>query len=220
MKQSLYNTLEAASRITDSVLVGVSGGKDSVVTMDLCFRYFSHVQPFFMYIVKGLEFQEATLRYYEDRYDVEFLRVPHFMLSEFLRYGSFRVPDISVPTVKTAELYNYLREISGIYWIAAGERISDSIVRRAMIKHSGTIDEKRGRIFPVADWNKADIMAYLKQNNLPLSLENRVLGFSFRSLQGEDLAMIKEHFPDDYEKIKKAFPLVDASVKRFEYYGH
>lgn len=70
-----------------------------------------------MYLVKGLEFQEKTIRYYENKYDVEMLRVPHFMLSDFLRYGSFRMPDLDVPIIKTVDLYNYMRNETGIYWI-------------------------------------------------------------------------------------------------------
>ena len=164
-RNNLYYTLETASKITDSVLVGFSGGKDSVVTLDLCMKYFKNVTPYFMYLVKGLEFQEKTIRYYENKYDVEMLRVPHFMLSDFLRYGSFRMPDLDVPIIKTVDLYNYMRNETGVYWICAGERISDSIVRRAMIKNSGTIDSKRGRIYPVAQWNKSNIMSYLFLNN-------------------------------------------------------
>lgn len=211
-KNNLYYTLETASKITNSILVGFSGGKDSVVTLDLCMKYFKNVQPYFMYIVKDLEFQEKTIRYYENKYGVKMLRVPHFMLSDFLRYGSFRMPDLDVPIIKTVDLYNYMRNETGIYWIGAGERISDSIVRRAMIKNSGTIDTKRGRIYPVAQWNKANIMSYLKVNTLPLSLENKALGFSFRSLMGEDMKKIKEKFPSDFEKIKRDFPLIEASI--------
>lgn len=36
-------------------------GKDSIAVMDLCFKYFKHVQPFFMYMVPGLQFQEEAL---------------------------------------------------------------------------------------------------------------------------------------------------------------
>lgn len=215
----MFEVVRTASKITDRVLVGFSGGKDSAAAMDLCFRYFPTVQPYFMYIVKGLEFQERTLRYYEKRYGCEILRIPHFMLSDFLAAGSFRLPDNTVPIVKTIDIYEYLRSKTGIHWIAGGERMSDSIVRNAMIKQSGAIDRKRGRIYPLAYWNKKQVLSYVKIRRLPLSLENRVLGFSFRGLQGKDMYKIKKAFPADYEKIKDVFPLIEAAVKRYEFYG-
>lgn len=215
----LFDPIKTQSTISESVLVGFSGGKDSAACLDLCFKYFKNVKAYFMYIVPNLEFQEKTLRYYEKRYNTEILRVPHFMLSDFLRYGTYRMPDLDVPMVKTVELYNYMREITGIYWIAAGERISDSIVRRAMIKNSSSIDVKRGRFYPLAYWNINHVRSYNKQNKLPLSLENKVLGHSFRSLMAEDLVGIKKNFPNDYNKIKDMFPLVDVEIKREEFYG-
>lgn len=215
----MNEVVRTASKLTKKILVGFSGGKDSAATLDLCFQHFPVVQPYFMYIVKGLEFQERTLRYYEKRYKCNIIRIPHFMASDFMQGGSFRMPDFSVPTVKTIDIYNYLRNQTGIYWIAGGERIADSIVRRAMIKHSGAIDRKRGRIYPLAYWNKKQVLAYVKLRRLPLSLENRVLGFSFRGLQGKDLYKIKQAFPADYERIKNVFPLIDAAVKRYEVYG-
>ena len=216
MSTALYDTLKTAAKITDSVLVGFSGGKDSIAALNLCRRYFPNVQPYFMYIVPGLEFQERTLKYYEQIYQLEIIRMPHFMLSEFLRYGSYREYDLDIPIVKTVEAYNYLRERTGIYWIAAGERIKDSIVRRAMIKESGSIDSKRGRIYPLAYWSKAEVLAYNKAHKLPMSLENKVLGFSFRSLMPLDILKIKRTFPNDYEKIKSFFPLIEASAKQGE----
>lgn len=216
----LYDPIKTMSKITDSVLVGFSGGKDSAACLDLCFKYFKNVKPYFLYIVPHLEFQEKTLRFYENKYDTEILRVPHFMVSDFLRYGSYRMPDLDVPMVKTVELYNYLRELTGIYWICAGERIADSIVRRAMIKESSSIDFKRGRFYPIAYWNIRQVRSYNKQKNLPLSLENKALKHSFRSLMPEEIKNIKEVFPNDYEKIKSFFPLVEATVKKGEMYGY
>ena len=215
----LYDTLKTASKITDRVLVGISGGKDSVVTLDLCRRFFPKVTGFFMYLVKNLEFQEIALRHYERRYGIEIKRIPHFMLSEWLRYGTLRPPDFDVPIISTKETYDYVRSLSGTWWIACGERISDSIVRRAMIKHSGTIDDLRGRIYPVAYWRKQEILYYVKKNRLRLSGENSALGFSFRSLMPKDLQAIKERFPQDYEKIREWFPLIEASRLQNEYYG-
>jgi phosphoadenosine phosphosulfate reductase len=207
------------STVTDKVIVGFSGGKDSIVTMDMCFKYFPHVQPFFMYLVPGLEFQERTLRWYENKYNTEIMRIPHFETSDFYKYGTFRPYDMDVPIVSINDCYQYVRNETGYDWIAAGERISDSIVRRAMIKQSGSIDQNRGRMYPVANWNKQQVLKYVKRKKLLLPQDSRVLGFSFSSLWGKELIEIKRHFPEDYEKILHYFPFAGAGVERFELYG-
>lgn len=208
----LFRSVETAAAITDRVLVAFSGGKDSVVTLDVCMRHFAHVEGFFMYQVRGLSFQESIIRYYEDKYGIPIHRIPHFELSQWLRYGLFRVPDFDCPIVGVKETYDYMRDMTGIWWIAAGERIADSVWRRAMIKSSGSIDVKRGRFYPLAEWNKADVQAYIRQRRLRVGVESQKLGFSFRSFMGKDLIKIQAAFPQDYARIKQWFPLVDASI--------
>lgn len=216
MSNMLFEPIKAASRISDNCIVCFSGGKDSIVTLDLCARYFKNIHVVFMYTVPNLSFQEANLRWYEAKYGIEIERIPHFQLSDFLRYGTFRKHDFSVPTVKILDVYKYLRASTEYYWIAAGERIADSIVRRAMIKNSGSIDDKRGRIYPVAHWNKQEIMRYITHHKLKLAPEMAVLGHSFRSLEPDEMAAVKKHYPQDYEKIREWFPLVDAAILNSE----
>ena len=219
MSNLLFDPIKTQSRVTDSVIVGFSGGKDSIVTLDLCFKYFKNVKPFFMYLVPDLEFQEQMLRRYEERYNTEIIRLPHFETSEFLKYGSFTMADWNVDIVGINDTYEYLRQTTGIHWIAAGERCADSIVRNAMIKKSGSIDYKRGRFYPIAYWKKQEILEYIKYKKLYLSPEQKSLGFSFRSLAGNELAVIKQLYPKDYEKILKVYPFAEAGVIRFEKYG-
>lgn len=219
MSTVLYDIIKTQAKITDSVIVAFSGGKDSIVTLDLCFRYFKNVKPFFMYICPDLSFQERMLQWYEKRYQTEITRLPHMDVSEFFHYGSFRLPDYSFPIISINDIYQYMRVNNDIWWIAAGERINDSIVRRAMIKHSSSIDVQRGRFYPISGWNKKEVLAYIKYHNLYLPQDSRKLGFSFRSLDGNELLMLKREFPDDYEKILKLYPFAEAGVKRAEEYG-
>lgn len=219
MSNLLFDPIKTMSEVSDSVIVAFSGGKDSCVVMDLCMRYFRRCVPFFMYLVPDLEFQEKLLRQYEKRYNTEIIRIPHFECSNFLKYGSFTLYDDNVDIVGIKDTYEYLREKTGIHWIAAGERAKDSIVRNAMIKKSGSIDYKRGRFYPVAYWSKQEILHYIKMKKLYLSPEQKKLGFSFRSLAGSELSVIKNLYPADFEKIKAIYPFCEASVKRFEIFG-
>lgn len=214
---SLFRAVSLQSQVTDTVAVSFSMGKDSIVALDLAFKRFKHVYPFFMYLVPGLEFQEQDLRWYENRYDTHIIRVPHFEDSEFYRYGSFRDPDDTVPVVKIGDIYATIRERTGAQWIVGGEKIADSIVRRPMLKRSGCIDEGRGRFYPLIDWHKADVLKYIKYHRLYMPRFQQELGFSFHSLAGKELSVIKRVYPDDYRRILKFFPEAEAGVIQYEY---
>lgn len=212
----LFEPVKAQARYAKSVIVAFSGGKDSVVTLDLCCRYFENVTAFFMYQVPGLSFQEASIRWAEAKYGINVIRLPHFELSDWFRLGLFRHCDFSVPPVGIQDVYAYVRRHTGYHFIAAGERIADSIWRRAMLKHSGHLDTLRGRFYPLMYFRKEDVLRYIKQHDLKISPESRFLGHSFRSLQDEDMYLLRKHYPADYAKIERWFPFVGAGVKRFE----
>lgn len=101
----LFQPIKTARCVSDTVMVGFSGGKDSICALDLCCRYFGTVHAYFMYLVPGLSFQEAQLRWYEQRYGLQIHRVPHPMLSSWLKWGVFRKQNFDVPEIdKLADL--------------------------------------------------------------------------------------------------------------------
>lgn len=160
------------------------------------------------------------IRWLKLHYNIDLFLVPHPDLSEWFRYGFLRVVDPEVPVISFNDVYAYVRASTGIWWIAAGERIADSLVRRAMIKSGGgVVNTKRGRFFPVAHWTKSDIMDYIRQRRLKISPEAAYMPGkkSFASLLGYEIAAIKQRNPADYEKLKSWFPLLDYNLKRYEY---
>lgn len=219
MGTELFDPVKTMSRVTDSVIVDFSTGKESIATLDLCFRYFKRVQPYYLYTVPNLEFQEKVLRWYENKYECDIIRLPAECVSEYFRYGCYRIPDMTFPVVSEKDIMNYIRIQTGIWWCATGERIDDSIQRRAMIKHSGTISDVNGRMFPVATWNKREILEYIKFHKLKIGRDSQIMGHSARVLQAADLLAIRENFPEDYEKIIHIYPLADSGIKRLEEYG-
>jgi phosphoadenosine phosphosulfate reductase len=199
--------------------VSYSGGKDSAVVLDLCHRYFKTVHAFFMYQVSDLSFQEATLRWAEKKYGIEIYRVPHFENSWFYRSGTFCHFDGSVPVVTIRDIYSHVRNVFDCHWIAAGERAKDSVVRGAMIKKSGSVDHTRGRFYPIAYWDKHEVLKYVEHHKLKVSPESRVLGASFGPFWPQFMKRLREHYPDDWARVESAFPLIGASAAAAELYA-
>ncbi len=217
MSSELYDPLRTMAKITREVIVGFSTGKDSCVTLDLCFRFFDRVVPFFMYYVPEMSFQERVLNFYEKKYNISIERLPHFELGSLMRYGMYRAPDYDVPVISAKDVYDYMRGRTGITWVCCGERIADSTIRRAMIKRTGSIDKGRGRFFPLAYWKKRDVMEYLRLKKLPLGEDSRVFGHSWGQFDGETLLTVKKRWPHDYERIKRLFPLCEMAIRRLDY---
>ena len=88
-----------------------------------------------------------------------------------------------------------------------------------MIKQSGSVDHVRGRFYPVAYWSKPEVMKYAAAQKLKISPEAAVLGHSFRSFAPEEMIALRKHYPEDYARVVKAFPLVGASTAKAELYG-
>jgi phosphoadenosine phosphosulfate reductase len=210
----------------DRAVVGVSCGKDSVVTLDLAKKHFREVRAYFMFLVPDLSFQTKYLAYLERRFDISIIRTPHWMLADLLRSGSFRLPTPQSRSItkktRISDIEAYLRKQTGLSWFATGERCSDSIERNAMIRKAGGIDPVRRHIWPVAFWNDAAIFNYLKRENIALPPDyNNVLANgknaragSFGGLWAREVLWGREKYPDDYRKIVDMFPLIEAQAVR------
>ncbi len=219
-----YDIIKKASKLTDSVIIGFSGGKDSVVCLDLCIKHFKNVEAYFLYIVKDLGFQERYLGYIEKRYKISFHRLPHWVLSIYLSGSTYRPhtqTSEKCKAIKINDIEDEMRQRTGFEWVITGQKCCDSIDRNAMIKRCGGIDEKTNRIYPLAFWNNAGVFNYLKINRIPLPPDYNLFkaskNASFGGLAGQDLKAVKEKYPEDYKKILDVFPFAEAAVKKYEF---
>ena len=207
---------DAASQ-SDAVAVAYSGGKDSIVVLDLCARTFQRVECFFMYLVPGLECVEAQLDLARSRFGVSIRQYPHWLVADLLRRGvycpnTYKQDDL--PDYKLRDIYTLARTDARAPVVATGAKRADSLWRRRSLPTtSGWTD----LVYPIVGWNKFDVLSYLGRKKLPVPP-------SSGSATGIDLSTpallwLHDTFPRDFEKLCETFPYAESVVWRRKFYG-
>lgn len=219
-------TLEIIRKQTDTVFLSFSRGKDALACwctlLDAGFR----VVPFHCEGPPGMEFIEDSLRYYEKFFQTKIYRVIHPHFYNYLHKQHFQLP-WTAPTIYAMQLPAYdwedVREAvartvkyKGTVWGAQGARAADSITRRNAINRKGPINWEKKYFLPVFDMKKEELIRLLKQHNVKLPIDYTIWGRTWDGLDYRFLKPLKEHFPRDYQLIKKWFPLVDLELARAE----
>jgi phosphoadenosine phosphosulfate reductase len=207
----------------DKILVGLSGGKDSLVTLDLCVREFgaSSVVCFFMYFVKGLRCVETTIRWVEQHYGVAVHYLPHWCLGLAYKYATYmphRHGADGWRDMRMTDVEQVARQKTSVDWLAYGHRMCDSIERVGMLKKLGGIDRAVRRVYPLWKWNEAAVFAYLRQHRIPTPPRLTILRRSSSgvSFEIDVLLAIKQRYPDDFDRILEVFPFAGAKLARHE----
>ena len=205
---------------TPALMVGFSGGKDSIATLDLAVKVFPRVEAFFMYLVPGLRVEDETIRRVMVQFPtVKLHRLPHWDLSTYMRANIFGCNPRAreVQKLDLAKIEAFLRAKTGIEWFAYGERCSDGLVRNAKLKKIQGIAVKQRRVYPLWTWKERDVVGYLHARKLPLPRKiggRKVSGAV--AVHPQPLSWLKREYPDDYAKVLAHFPLVGAAVFRWE----
>ena len=213
---NLYSVVDQIKPLKQ-VLLGFSG-KDSLVCLDLLIKAGVIVKPFFMYFISDLSWQEGYLRQIESKYNLSILRVPHWQLGGMYREGVLRgrtVEAAKTPRTTLADLEALVRKRLNCLdtYIAYGWCKKDSLQRRAVLTKEGSISHRLNRCYPIAEWSRKEVLAYVKFNRLPLSPEYVIFNDqSFGSLDPNHLRIVKEKFPVDWERIKAQFPDIEANL--------
>ena len=211
--------IRLAALIHEECLVSFSGGKDSLVVLDLCIKAFKKVVCFFMYFIPGLCVVERQLEYARTRYGVQILQYPHWILMRNIKNGNYfpahyRYDDL--PELKLSDIYKIIQQDTGINLIAIGAKSGDSLWRKYNLHNA---DKKyKNVIYPIIEWNKFDVLAYLKMQNIPVpdSSAGNATGID---LSTPSLLWLHDKYPEDFKKLCNYFPYAEAVVYRRAWYG-
>jgi len=192
-----------------------SGGKDSLILLDLLSKSDLKVNLAFMYLVKGLEHVEKYCDWAEKKYKVECRKYPHFVLSQYFNDNFLRFHEKPVPIIKLGDIEAQAKKDFNCDWIITGIKQSDSLNRRLML---GTyflkainLDAKRA--YPLSEWSKSMCLSYIKQNRLPAPIEyTKGSKSSGVDLNFDCLSYLKLNYPKDLEKIIKVFPFAEVQI--------
>lgn len=217
------NKIEKANMVIDkisqkekSAILFCSLGKDSLVLLDLLVKKYDRVVCVFMYFVPGLDHLEKWIQWVKSRYlHIEFTQVPHWNLSYVLRSGMYCIPNSKVKLLKLADVIESIRLKYGIYHVYLGMKKADGMNRRLMLNTYQDYENK-GLVYPLAEWNQKDILAYMKQNRLPSPVRygnNASNGIGFNI---DCFLWLRENYPQDLQKVLKAFPMSERILYEYD----
>lgn len=217
LMEQTQKTIAAIGEETDSAIVFCSLGKDSLVTLDLVYGQFRRVICVFMYFVPHLEHIDRWINWCKLRYpNIEFMEVPHWNLSYILRGGLYCVPNPKVKLIKLADVIRAIRLKTGAYYTFLGMKKADGMNRRLMLKgYEESNFTNNGLVYPIANWTQKDVLAYMRQNNLPEPVRYSLKASSGAGFNLDCFLWLREHYPQDLQKIYRTFPMSERIL--FEY---
>lgn len=208
---------------SDKIICMYSGGKDSIVLLHMLSKTFREVHAVFMYFVKDLEHQQPFLRRAERFPNVVLHQYPHWMLSHYIKNAHLtfhKSHDDDISLMKAVHIEDAVKRKTGVEWLASGERRSDSLKRYVFLgmQKFDAIAEGRKHIYPLSHWTKKQVRTYIKMNRLPMPVDYGQKGNSTGiNLDINTLLYLKKNYPNDLEKILKAFPFAGKILFEYEY---
>jgi hypothetical protein len=213
-------------------LLAFSRGKDAIATW-LTLResgLFHTIQPFHLNLIPGLRFTEDSLDYFEDVFQTRIIRLPHISFYRMLGAMVFQPPE-RIAEIRRLHLdqctrltYNdvrrWLAEDLGwpeeSTWTATGVRAADSPRRRIHIVKSRARTFSSRQFYPVFDFLKADVLDTIRHHGIKLPVDYDLWGRSFDGIDYRFVGPLKKCMPEEYERVRFWFPLVDIEILKNE----
>jgi len=217
-----------AQTLEDPVFLSFSCGKDSTAVWALLREAHIPVIPVYYYFVPDLEFIQETIEMFEEVFGQRIVQVPHPSLARMLWFKVFQPPErngiieaAALPVVDSDMYWNEIRKDFDLpnAWVADGLRATDSLQRRATLTRYGVKRETVKKFSPIADWYAEEVREFLVERQIPAPVDYEIWGQSFDGISAKFMRGLKEHFPNDYEKVLEWFPFADLDILREDTYG-
>lgn len=208
----------------EQVTIGLSMGKDSLacalILKDLGVKFI----PFYFYHVPDLEFVNKQIEYYQDVFKTEIIQLPHPMLYDRIRHQDFQ-PESTANWLggyhykkmsfrKLIDFYLDEKDLPDLYDVV-GMRASESFNRRMFFREYGPIH--KDKIYPIYNWNQKETKEYVISKGVKLSDDYPIWDRSWDGLKYQFIIGLKKHYPEDFERIREYFPLIELEIKRYEF---
>ena len=102
-------------------------------------------------------------------------------------------------------------------WTLVGIRAADSLQRRQAMLTTGGVNAKRRIAYPVWDWHKDDLLRVVRESGVQLAPDYRVWGQTFDGVDERFMVGLREHYPEDYERVRALYGAVDADRARWRF---
>lgn len=217
---------EMIAKKQDECFISFSGGKDSIACMIVAKRFFKKVVPVFFYRIPGLSFIDEKIKYFEEFFGERIIKLPH--PSTIAQLNGYLFQDLehrkiiertAIPTPTYDMFFDKLREKYGIQWVGIGNRAHDNMQRWTAFVTNGAINYNRQVFWPVFDYSNDDVLQLIKEAKIYMPDDYRMFGKTFDSLQERFISVIKKEYPQDFERIKLFFPLIEIENLRYEKYA-
>ena len=217
--QVAEKTIDRVRSVSDSAVVFLSLGKDSLVLLDLVYPRFDRVVCVFMYFVKGLEHIERWIAWVKRKYPkVEIIQVPHWNLTYLLRGGVYCTPNPKVKLLKLSDVIQSVRLKTGIHHVFLGMKKADGMNRNLMLKgyeSEGYIHD--GQVYPLAEMNQRHVLAYMKQHGLPEPVRYGLTASNGVGFNEACFVWLERNCPQDLDKIYEVFPMSRRILFEYHY---
>jgi sulfate adenylyltransferase subunit 2 len=154
---------------------------------------------------------------------MEWMQVPHYGYHSWVKCGFMGVQrNPNQRLWKLSDIIDKVREKTGIEWACLGFKQSDSLNRRLMLRSykdgKESICWKGKKFYPLSTYKNADILEYIKRNNLK-SPEAYGGGGQSCGCDVSDywyLKYLQQNYPADLQKVYSIFPRTQFIIKEYE----